>query len=127
VAVIYNKTQHANNTHHTKYNKIPQRSKGIPSSEFYSRLMNARTLREEHRLRVFENRMLRRIFGPKRDEVVGGWRKQDNEELHNLYFSPSVIRIIKSRRMKWAGHAARTGRRGVHVGLWWESRKEKDH
>jgi hypothetical protein len=53
------------------------------------------TLREEHRLRVFENRVLRKIFGPKRDEVIGGWRKVHNEELHNLYCSPSIIRIIK--------------------------------
>jgi hypothetical protein len=58
------------------------------------------TLREEHRLRVFENRMLRRIFGPKTDEETGGWRKLHNEELHNLYFSPSIIRVIKSRRMR---------------------------
>jgi hypothetical protein len=57
------------------------------------------TLREEHRLRVFENRVLRKIFGPKRDEVIGGWRKLYNDELHNLYCSPSIIRIIKSRRM----------------------------
>jgi hypothetical protein len=57
-----------------------------------------------HRLRVFENRVLRRIFGPKRDEVTGGWRKLHNEELHNLYSSPSIIRMIKSRRMRWAGH-----------------------
>jgi hypothetical protein len=64
-------------------------------------------LREEHRLRVFENRMLRRIFGPKRDEVRGGWRKLHNEGLHNLYSSPSIIRMIKSRRMRWAGHVAR--------------------
>jgi hypothetical protein len=64
---------------------------------------------EEHRLRVFENRMLRRIFGPKRNGVTGGWRKLHNEELHNLYSSPSIIRIIKSRRMKWAGHVARMG------------------
>jgi hypothetical protein len=53
---------------------------------------------------VFENRVLRRIFGPKRDEVMGGWRKLHNEELHDLYSSPSLIRIIKSRRMGWAGH-----------------------
>jgi hypothetical protein len=58
---------------------------------------------------VFENRVLRRIFGPKRDGVTGGWRKLDNEELHNLYSSPSIIRIIKSRRMKWKGHVARMG------------------
>jgi hypothetical protein len=58
-------------------------------------------IREEHRLRVFENRVLRK---PKRDEVIGGWRKLHNEELHNLYCSPSIIRTIKSRRMRWAGH-----------------------
>jgi hypothetical protein len=62
------------------------------------------TLREEHGLRVFENRVLRRIFGPKRDEVTGGWRK-----LHNLYSSPSIIRVIKSGRMRWAGHVTRMG------------------
>jgi hypothetical protein len=67
------------------------------------------TLREEHRLRVFENRVLRRIFGPKRDEVTGGWRKLHTEELHNLYSSPSIIRMIMSRRMIWAGHVARMG------------------
>jgi hypothetical protein len=55
---------------------------------------------EEHRLRVFQNRVLRRMFGPKRDEVTGGWRKLHNEELHNLYSSPSIIRMIKSRRMR---------------------------
>jgi hypothetical protein len=65
------------------------------------------TLREEHRLRVFENRVLRRIFGPKRDEVKGEWRKLHNEELHNLYSSPDNIRQIKSRQMRWAGHGAR--------------------
>jgi hypothetical protein len=67
------------------------------------------TVREEHKLRVFEKRLLRRIFGPKRDGVTGGWRKLHNEELHNLYSSPSIIRIIKSRRMRWAGHVARMG------------------
>jgi hypothetical protein len=58
---------------------------------------------------VFENRVLRRIFGSKRDGVTGGWRKLHNEELHNLYSSPSIIRIIKSRRMRWAGHVAQMG------------------
>jgi hypothetical protein len=67
----------------------------------------ALTLREEHRLRVFENRLLRRIFGPKGDEVTGDWRKLHNEELNNLYSSPSIIRMIKSRRMGWVGHVAR--------------------
>jgi hypothetical protein len=67
------------------------------------------TLKEEHRLRVFENRVLRRIFGPKRDEVTGKWRKLHNEELRDLYSSSSIIRIIKSRRMRWAGHVVRMG------------------
>jgi hypothetical protein len=67
------------------------------------------TVREEHKLRVFENRVLRRIFGPKGDGVTGGWRKLHNEELHNLYSSPSLIRIIKSRAMRRAGHVARVG------------------
>jgi hypothetical protein len=65
------------------------------------------TLREEHRLRLFENRVLRRIFGPSRDEVTEGWRKLHNEELHGLYSSPSIVRVIKARRMRWAGHVAR--------------------
>jgi hypothetical protein len=67
------------------------------------------TLREEHRLGVFENRVLRKIFGPKRDEVTGEWRELHNEELHNLYSSPDIIRQVKSRRMRWAGHVARMG------------------
>jgi hypothetical protein len=66
-------------------------------------------LREEHRLRVFVNRVLRRIFGPKRDEVTGGWIKLHYEELHGLYSSPSIVRVIKARRMRWAGHVARMG------------------
>jgi hypothetical protein len=67
------------------------------------------TLRQEHRLRVFENRVLRRIFGPNRDEVTGEWRKLHNEEIHNLYSSPDIIRQVRSRRMRWAGHVARMG------------------
>jgi hypothetical protein len=71
-------------------------------------------LREEHRLRVFENRVLRRIFGPKREED-GSWRKLHNDEAHNLYSSPNIVRVIKSRRMRWAGHVARMGEgRGVY-------------
>jgi hypothetical protein len=70
------------------------------------------TLRKEHRLRVFENRVLRRIFGPKRDEVTGGWRNMHNVELRDLYSSPSKIRIIKSRKMTWTGHVARMGEKG---------------
>ena len=73
------------------------------------------TFREEHRLRVFENRMLRRIFGPKRDGVTGEWRKLHNEELNDLYCSPNIVRVIKSRRMRWAGNVARMGkRRGLY-------------
>jgi hypothetical protein len=69
------------------------------------------TLRGENRLRVFENRVLRKIFGPKRDEVTAEWRKLHNEELHDLCSSPSIIRIIKSRRIRWAGHVARMGKK----------------
>jgi hypothetical protein len=80
------------------------------------------TLREEYRLRVFENRVLRRIFGPKRDEVTGGWRKLHNEELHNVYPAPSIIRMIKSRSMRWAGHVARMGEKRKHIEYWWTAR-----
>ena len=73
------------------------------------------TLREERRLRVFENRMLRRVFWPKRDEVTGDWRKLHNEELSDLYSLPNIVRVVKSRRMRWAGHMARMAKgRGVH-------------
>jgi hypothetical protein len=74
------------------------------------------TLREEHRLRVFEGRVLRRILGPKRDEVTGGWRKLHKEELHNLYSSPSIIRTIMSWRMRWVEHVARMAeKRNVYM------------
>ena len=72
-------------------------------------------LREERKLRVFENMVLRRIFGPRRDEVTGEWRRLHNEELNVLYSSPNNVRVIKSRRMRWAGHVARMGEeRGVY-------------
>jgi hypothetical protein len=92
---------------------------------------------------VFENRVLRRIFFvPKGNEVTGCWRKLHNEELHNVYSSPSIIRMMKSKGMRWAGHVAQMGRRRrrrrrrrssskrrrrMHMGYWWESQKERDH
>jgi hypothetical protein len=85
------------------------------------------TLKEEHRLRVFENRVLRRIFGLKRDEVTGEWRKLHNEELRDLYSSPSIIIIIKSRRMRWAGNVARMGeKRNTRIRYWWEGQGERE-
>jgi hypothetical protein len=72
-------------------------------------------LREERRLRVFENRVLRRVFVPRRDEMTGEWRKLLNEELNFLYSLPNIVRVVKSRRMRWAGHVVRMGEeRGVH-------------
>jgi hypothetical protein len=78
------------------------------------------TLREKHRLRVFENRVLRRIFGPKGDGVTGEWRKLHNKKLR-------IIKITKSRRTRWAGHVARMGRRGTRIDYWWESQRKRDH
>ena len=66
-------------------------------------------MREECRLRVFENRVLRRIFGPKRDEVIGEWRRLHNKEIYALYSSPNIIRVMKSSRLRWAGHVAQMG------------------
>jgi hypothetical protein len=85
------------------------------------------TLREEHRLRVFDDTVLRKIFGPKRDEVSREWGKLHNEELHDLYSSPSIIRTIKSRRMRWAEHVARTGQKSNAYSFWWEIQRQGRH
>ena len=84
------------------------------------------TLREEHRLRVSENRVLRRIFGPRRDKITGEWRKLHTEELNDLYCSPSIVRVIKLR-MRLAGHVACMGRGEAYSGLWWGNLRETDH
>jgi hypothetical protein len=76
---------------------------------------------------VFENRVLRRMFEQKRAEVTRGWRKPHNEELHKFYSLPSIIRMIESRRMRWAWHVARMGRIGMRMGYWWERQNERDH
>jgi hypothetical protein len=76
---------------------------------------------------VSKNRVLRRIFGPKRDKVTGGWRKVHNGELHNLYSSSSIIRMIMFRRTRLVGHVVRMGIRRMHIGFWWESQKERDN
>jgi hypothetical protein len=74
-------------------------------------------LTEQRRLRVFENRVLRRVFGRKRDEVTGEWRKLHNDELNDLYCSPNIVRVMKSRGMRWAGHVTRVGERRDYTGL----------
>jgi hypothetical protein len=85
------------------------------------------TLRKGHRLRVIENRVLRKIFGLKKDEVIGGWRKLHNEELHNLYSLSGIIRMIKSRRMRWRGHVARVGENRNAYRILVGRQKERDH
>jgi hypothetical protein len=76
---------------------------------------------------VSENRVLGRIFGPKRDEMIGGWRKLHNEELHNLCSSSNIIRIMKSRRIGLVGNVARMRTNRMHIEFWWGSQKERDH
>jgi hypothetical protein len=84
-------------------------------------------LREERRLSVFENRVVRRLFGPKRAEVTGEWRKLHNYKLNDLNSSPNIVWVIKSRRMIWAGHVAWTGREEECTGFWWGNLRKNDH
>jgi hypothetical protein len=83
------------------------------------------TLREESRLRVIENRVLRRIFGPNRDEVTGKWIKL-HEDINDLHCSANIVRVIKSRRIRWAGHVARLGIVEVYTGFWWGNLRERN-
>ena len=94
---------------------------------FYGYEIWSLTLREERRLRVFENWVLWRIFGSERDDVTGEWKKLHNEELNNLYSSPNIFRVMKSRRMGWAGRVARIGEKRVHTGLWCGNLREREH
>jgi len=84
-------------------------------------------LREERRIKSSENRVLRRKFGSKRDGVTGEWRKLHNEELNDLYCSSNIVRVIKSRRMRWLGHVARMGRGEAYTGFWWGNLMEREH
>ena len=84
-------------------------------------------MRDERKLRVFENMVLRRIFGPRRDEVKGEWRRLHNEELNDLYSSTNIVRVIKSKRMRWAGHVARMGEERVVYRVLVEKRRKRDH
>jgi len=85
------------------------------------------TLREETKLTVSENMVLRRIFRPRRNEVTGEWRRMHNEELNYLYSSPNIVRVIKSLRMRWARHVARMGEERGCIGSWWGNQRERDH
>jgi len=85
------------------------------------------TLREERKLMVSENMVLRRIFGPRSDDVTGEWRRLHNEKLNDLYSPPNIVRVIKSRGIRWAGHVARMGEERGALGSWWGNRRERDH
>ena len=84
-------------------------------------------MREERKLRVFENMVMGRIFAPGRDEITGEWRRFHNEELNDLYSSPNIVWVIKPRRIRWAGHVARMGEERECIGSWCGNRRERDH
>jgi hypothetical protein len=84
-------------------------------------------LREEHGLKMNEDGLLREIFGPEKDELTGTWRNLHNEEFYGFYCSLNIIRVIKSRRVRWSGHVARMGRGEVHTGFLWGGLGERDH
>jgi hypothetical protein len=90
-------------------------------------LYGRETLREERRLRVFQNRVLSRIFGPKRDKVTREWRKLHNEELNDLYCSPNIVWVIKLRRTRRVGHVACMGKEQVYSGFWWRNLRKRAH
>jgi len=100
----------------------------LENRDFYGKMQRILlTLREERKRRAFENMVLRRIFGPRGDEVTGEWRKLHNEELNDLYSSPNIVGVINSRRIRWAGHVARMGEEKGNTGSWWGNRSERDH
>jgi len=84
-------------------------------------------LREERKLRLFENMVLRRVSGPRRDKVAGEWKRMHNEELNDLYSSLNIVWVIKLRRIRWAGHVARMGEERGCIGSWWGNQRERDH
>ena len=94
---------------------------------FYGCETRSLTFWEERKMRLFENMVLRRIFGPRKDEVTGEWRRLHNEELNDLYCSPNILRVIKSRRMRWVGHVECMGEEWGCIGCWWGNRRERYH
>jgi hypothetical protein len=112
-------------SHIKKYLKIKTYKTVILPVMLYGYETWCLTLREEHGLKVFEKRVLR-IFGPKREED-GSWRKLHNDELHNLYSSPNIVKVVKSRRMRWAGHVARMEKGSGVTGFWLRGPNGRDH